>query len=334
MVWKNWIPFVLALAFGLVAAKLGRDLLVRSRQAGGVSGSMAGVVVARVDISPGAVLSEQDLAVEKLPEGVLPKSAFKSTSELVGRVATVPVVRGLVIVEPMLAPAGSEGGVQALVPPGMRLVTVEVNEFSGVAGFVSPGNHVDVVSTLADDKTNQPLAKTVVENVKVVAVGQRVDASGTLGKKTEKTEVPPGRSVTLLVTPRQAEIIEFVSSSARLRLALRGQADNAIAASKSGIGMADLLERAAEAPDWFAAWLASPASLPAANGPATRPAREPVLAVEDPVGKPAPRVRIRTVEVINGSELTTVRYEQKDASAGSALTGTQDEHKQIGGNHD
>lgn len=333
MTWKNSIPFVLALAFGLVAAKIGRDVFARSHQSAGPQTKLVNVVIARDDIEPGAVLTEQDLAIGQAPAENAPKSAFPAVSGLVGRVVTVPVVRGLVIVEPMLAPAGAGGGAQALVPAGMRLVTVEVNEFSGVAGLVTPGTHVDVVSTLADDRTNQPIAKTVVQNVKVIAVGTRMDSPNPTAKKSEKVDTAPGRSVTLIVTPRQAEVLEFVSSSARLRLTLRGPMDSAAVVSKTGVSVAELLDRATDVPEWFAAWVASSANVTQASVPTTRPVESPTLVVTPLRVKPTPPAHVRTVEVINGGDLTTVRYEQKDPTPGSVLT-TTDTQKAIGGNHD
>ncbi|MFI5378571.1 MAG: Flp pilus assembly protein CpaB [Tepidisphaerales bacterium] len=328
MTWKNWIPFVLALAFGLVAAKIGRDVFARSRHTTETQANLVNVVIARADIDAGAVLTEQDLAMGRTPADSAPKGTFSTVAELVGRVATVPLVSGLVVVEPMLAPAGANGGAQALVPVGMRLVTVEVNEFSGVAGLVAPGAHVDVVATLADGMTNQPVTKTVVQNVKVIAVGQRLDTPNFQGKKTDKTETAPGRSVTLLVTPRQAEVLEFISSSARLRLTLRGPMDSASVNSRPGISVADLLERPAEVPDWFAEWLLQPANTVPVALPSTRPVENPaVVTPAVPRATPVPQPRGRTVEVINGGEMTTVRYEQKGTMPGSAITTTEEERK-------
>ncbi|MGA2496654.1 MAG: Flp pilus assembly protein CpaB [Tepidisphaeraceae bacterium] len=333
MTWKNSIPFVLALAFGLVAAKIGRDVFTRSHPATGIQTKLVNVVIAREDIEPGSVLSEQDLVMGQTPAENAPKPIFTAVSQVVGRVATVPLVRGLVIVEPMLAPAGTNGGAQALVPAGMRLVTVEVNEWSGVAGLVTPGTHVDVVSTLADDRINQPVTKTVVQNVKVIAVGQRLELPNSQGRKIEKAETAPGRSVTLLVTPRQAEVLEFVSSAARLRLTLRGSTDSAAVVSRTGVSVADLLDRASDVPEWFAAWVATSANTTPALFPTTRPADPPALVITPPSVKPTAPARVRTVEVINGGELTTVHYEQKGVGAGPVLS-TTDDQKAIGGSHE
>ena len=334
MTWKNCVPFVLALAFGLVAAKIGRDVFARSRHTTDVQTRLANVVIARADIVPGSVLSEQDLTMGQAPAESAPQSAFKTLQELVGRVPTVGLVRGMVIVESMLAPVGTGGGAQALVPPGMRLVTVEVNEFTGVAGLIVPGAHVDVVSTLADDEHKLRVAKTVVQNVKVIAVGQQLDQLDPQGKKGDKLEAVPSRSVTLLVKPRQAEILQFVGSSAPLRLALRGPTDSVTVASKT-IGVADLLDHHAETPNWLATWLGSQRNTVAVSAPTTRPVDNTFVAVPPvPAVTPIPQPRTRTVEIINGSELTTVRYEHKDLAPGSVLTGTQDEHQPIGGSHE
>src|SRR5439155_10895400 len=120
---------------------------------------------------------------------------------------------------------------------------IEINEFSGVAGLLVPGCRVDVVSTLNDQETRHSVARTIVQNVKVLAVGQRLTVSN-VGKKDEaamSAEAAVAKSVTLLVKPREAEAIELASSSGRTRLVLRGSFDESIRSGGDGVSVAELL---------------------------------------------------------------------------------------------
>jgi pilus assembly protein CpaB len=131
---------------------------------------------------------------------------------------------------------GSGGGTQALIPPGMRAMTIEINEVSGVAGLLTPGCHVDVVTTLQDETLNQSVTRTLVENIKVLAVGQRLTAAAA----NEKEETARAKSVTLLVSPRDVEAIELASRTGNTRLVLRGTLDSQSVAT-AGLTVAELL---------------------------------------------------------------------------------------------
>src|SRR5207245_7714987 len=173
MNWKTWVPLIIAVILGLIAAKVGRDMLV-SRKDSGPEGQLVRIVVAKRDIAPGHTLEANDVVSAAFPPESVPKGSFRQESELAGRVAVVQVIQGQPILDIFLAMTGSGAGAQSIVPPGMRAVTIEVNETSGVAGLLVPGCRVDVVSTLNDQQTKVSVARTIVQNVKVLAVGQRL----------------------------------------------------------------------------------------------------------------------------------------------------------------
>ena len=131
-----------------------------------------------------------------------------------------------------LAPTGAGSGLQALVPEGMRAITVEVNEFSGVAGMLIPGCRVDVLATIQDDNGDNTLARTIVEDVKVTAVGRAI------GAREEGAEM--FRSVTLVVTPKDAEAVELAATTGRPRLVLRSPMDVETGNGGNGITVAEL----------------------------------------------------------------------------------------------
>ena len=180
------------------------------------------IAVAAGDLAPGHELRAEDVKLSEVSKDTAPANAFSSPTELVGRVTATALVPGQAVLENLLAARGVAGGLSALVPEGMRAVTIEVNEFSGVAGLLVPGCRVDMISSLHDTDSGITVARTIVENVKVQAVGQRLT---TPEKPDDRLAMP--RSVTLIVTPEDAEAIELASNSGRTRLMLRGAGDDA-----------------------------------------------------------------------------------------------------------
>jgi Flp pilus assembly protein CpaB len=145
-----------------------------------------------------------------------------------------------------MAAEGTAGGLQALVPDGMRAVTVEVSESSGLAGLLVPGCHVDIVSTLK--KGHESVSRTIVENVQVRAVGRKLVKDPKDDSKSTSV-----RTVTVVCTPKQVEAIELASTAGRPRLSLRSKTD-ASATESEGITMSELTgEAGANAYDAMAA---------------------------------------------------------------------------------
>src|SRR3954471_8506936 len=241
MNWKTWVPLIVAVVLGLIAAKVGRDMLV-NRKDSGTEGQLVRIVVAKRDIAPGHALEAADLTTAAFPPDSVPRGSFRQENELHGRVAALQVIQGQPMLDSFLAMTGAGSGAQAIVPPGMRAVPVEVNEFSGVAGLRVPGCRVDVVSTLPDQQTKISIARTIVQNVKVLAVGQKltVNNAGAKNESAMSAEAAVARSVTLLVKPREAEAIELCSSSGRTRLVLRGSFDKGLRQGE-GVSVAELL---------------------------------------------------------------------------------------------
>lgn len=295
MRWKNWLPLIVALVFGLVAAKVARDMIVRGGTSAGTgTGGMTSVVVAKVDIAPGTELTEDVLTMSQVSASPAPRRSFSAVSELVGSVTQIEIPRGTEIVTPMLAAGGSGTGLQALVPPGMRAISIEVNEFSGVGGMLVPGSRVDVLVTLPSKEAGgEPISRTIVQNVKVTAVGQQL-ARGD-GKIDDHF-----KSVTLVTTPEQAEAIELATTNGRPRLVLRSGRDNAARAS-GGVRLGELrgnFEPVAVAQVYP---IRDPfATVPIVTAPATQP-------VTPQVADPGTAVARRsTVQLILGGVESTV----------------------------
>jgi pilus assembly protein CpaB len=215
---KTVIPLGLALVLGLVAAFLVRNVMAHRNLPLPSNANTVAVVVAKADVDPGKSLDKEDLAIARVPAEFAPSHVFSDPNQLVGRVVIAPLTRGQTIMESLLAAAGTGSGLQALIPPGMRAVTIEVNEFTGVGGMLEPGCRVDLVSTLNDPKTHESMAKTILQYVQILAIGR----STTPPHPVEGQPLPPPtNNITLLVTPKQAQTLELACSSARPWLILR-----------------------------------------------------------------------------------------------------------------
>lgn len=180
------------------------------------------VVVAAVDIELGSRINPQMLAEVDWPSIALPPGAFKDIKELQDRVAKVSVLAGEPLLEGKLAPAGSHGGLSAVIAEGKRAMTVRVNDVVGVAGFALPGTYVDVmVNTQRErDGRNEELkqiTKTVLERVLVLAVAQEASRDDTKPKVVS--------AVTLELSLEDAEKLDLARSVGTLSLVLRNQVD-------------------------------------------------------------------------------------------------------------
>lgn len=311
MNWKTVVPLVVALVLGTVAAVVGRGIMSRGGQAAAPTAGRARVVVANVDLTPGAIVREGDVGVREMAAGGLPAELiFADARDVVGRVVTTQVMKDQAVMSTLLAPKGAAGGLQAMVSPGMRAVTLEVNEYSGVGGLLAPGSHVDVVQTIQGKVETDPVARTIAENLKVLAVGRRM-TSVTTAAGTEG-EASVAKSVTLLASVEQAEILDLATHFGTPRLVLRN-GDDAKTGSGNGVTVAELRGDAGGKGGGTMA-----AILGMLNGmPTTRPVEEKTEAVSAPAVTERPNYR--EVEVIRGGQATSVKVtvpERRDVVGG------------------
>ncbi|MDQ1832242.1 Flp pilus assembly protein CpaB [Massilia scottii] len=252
------------------------------------------IVVATGDISRGQRISPDMLRLVDWPTATIPKDAFKDSLKLSDRVLKTNVLKGEPLTEAKLAPAGTLGGLSALISEGKRAITVRVNDVIGVAGFALPGNYVDIIVHTERDPGDQVrqhrnalhISKIVLERILVLAVAQEVSRDETKPKVVN--------AVTLEVTPEQAETLDLARGVGTLSLALRNQVDPG-SPQTAGATKASLLDELAAAAtpvsvsgSGSAARAAPPARPRAAPRAAPRPA--PVVA----------QVRRDCVSVLNG----------------------------------
>src|SRR6202142_2886628 len=187
------------------------------------------VVVAANDIPVGSKVGEGDVKLVRFPTADLPSNIFHLKTSVVGRGAILPIARGEFFLPNKLAGENAGSGMQSLIPPGMRAVSVRVNEVIGVAGFVVPGTRVDVLLTGNPQGTNEQQTTTVLENVAVIATGQRLESNS--AREGQRAQV-----IRLLVSPDDAQRLTLASSQGHIQLALRNPLDTKqedVAASKA-----------------------------------------------------------------------------------------------------
>jgi len=243
---KAIVPMLVGVGIGLLALKLGWNYMDRHRATAAASQGDCPVVIAKIRIPPGKPLQSADLEVVKWPRSSVPPKAFSETEKLIGRVGVTSLAAKLPILDTMLAPPGAAPGLPALIPPGYQAMTVKVDEFAGVGGFLKPDDKVDVVATFSvkrgqNDRT-ETVTRTILRDITVVAVGQEIQAN-------ENNEPMVVRSVTLQVKPEQAQRLSLASTRGTIRLSLRsGQGPSGISALPA-ITFGELLNSESEQAD-------------------------------------------------------------------------------------
>ncbi|MCB9777217.1 MAG: Flp pilus assembly protein CpaB [Alphaproteobacteria bacterium] len=185
-------------------------------------------VVAVRDLYMGIPITQEDIAVrELLPEMVPAEQAFQSIDEVVGRTPRERILANEIIRTERLARRDAGIGLNALVTPGKRAMTVEVDTESGVAGFLQPNNFVDVIVTIRPDDDNIEVAwvtETILQGIKVLAVDSSL-SSNEEAEDNRKNRRRMRPSTTLEVTLEEAEKLALASSKGDLHLVLRSDVD-------------------------------------------------------------------------------------------------------------
>lgn len=190
------------------------------------------LVIAAKPLNIGTTIKPGDVTISKVPIAAFPKTGFSKVEEVLDRPVVSNILAEEAVIEGRLAPRGSGAGLAPVIPVGMRAVTVRVNDVVGVAGFVLPGMRVDLLVTGKPPAGGMTLTSTVLQNITVLSAGQTMtpDARGAA------INAP---TVTLLVTPEQAEVITLAGTEGHIQLVLRNGSDTEVQKTK-GVSLASL----------------------------------------------------------------------------------------------
>ncbi|MFV0645262.1 MAG: Flp pilus assembly protein CpaB [Sphingomonadaceae bacterium] len=230
----------LILLLGALVVAIGTALAARSMFAGAASPNAEAaapvptgpkVLVAQRVLPAGTIITADAISYQPWPEGLVKDAYYlegtSDTSKLLGTVVRHPITAGEPVTQGSLVAPGDRGFLAAALSPGMRAVTVPVSDNTGVAGFVFPGDRVDLVLTQSVKGEGEGAAlkasETILRNIRVLAT----DQSTTQEKEDGKTVVHTFRTVTLEVTPKIAEKVAVAQTIGTLSLSLRSLGDNA-----------------------------------------------------------------------------------------------------------
>jgi len=235
---KAIIPLVAGLCVGGIALKLGLRTLQKAR---GSTSETVQVWATSTDIPRGVAITKEMLKPVSYPASLVPPGAFRQQTDLVGRVPRIDAPANLPLLADMLLPPGTPAGVH--VPAGLRAVAVKIDESSGVDFHLEPGSRVDVVGyfQIQEQGRRDTIARTLIENVEVAAVGARISpVAGEEGKGARQA-----RAVTLLVKPDQVPILHLAEQRGKIKLSLRGREDASVVGKSAPVSGNELVDAGA-----------------------------------------------------------------------------------------
>ncbi len=229
----------LILLLGALVIAIGTALAARSMFAGASAPQAEAkqapqgpkVLVAQRAMPVGTIITADAVGYQLWPEEMVQDAYFlegeADMTQLLGTVVRFPVTAGEPVTQGALVAPGDRGFLAAALGAGMRAVTVPVSARTGVAGFVFPGDRVDLVLTQSvsgeGDGGGLKASETIIRNLRVLATDQKTDAKT---NEDGKTVVSTSRTVTLEVTPKIAEKVAVAQTIGTLSLSLRSLADN------------------------------------------------------------------------------------------------------------
>jgi pilus assembly protein CpaB len=175
-------------------------------------------VAAAANLEADQVIRAENLRLIDWPASIPLNGAFTAPGALIGRIVLYPLSEGEPILERQLSSPGAGIGITAKIPNGMRLIALHTDEIVGVAGFLLPGTHVDVLVTMHTSGSPDPITFTILQDAEVLSAGQKTEPDPE-GKATISTVV------TLLVKPEDAERVVLASNQGTVHFVLRNGVD-------------------------------------------------------------------------------------------------------------
>lgn len=216
---RGFMLIVISLVLAIGAAWVARNWVQAKLTGTAAADPVQTIVVAAMEIPFGTKVEARHLRTITLPSNASLGNHFDKAEEVVGLIALQKIIPGEILLKERFADRNAGSTLAAIVKPDMRAVTVRVDDVIGVAGFLMPGNHVDVVAARVINQGLEAHAEThtVLHNLNVLAVDQTA--------AQDKDQPVVVHAVTLEVTPKQAEILVKAREEGRIQLTLRNPLD-------------------------------------------------------------------------------------------------------------
>jgi pilus assembly protein CpaB len=262
----------------------------------------APVVVAAQDIPQGKTIDRLELVVNQWPASTVPPGAYARVDSVVSRVSRVEIFKGEPIVPGRLAPEGTAAGLEVLITPGKRAMSLRINDVTGISGLIQPNSRVDILLTMnSSGGESRRAAKLFMNNMRILAM-QATTQRGDDGRPI------PATVATLEVTPEETEKLAVAQAQGSLQLVLRGYGDpeNVNTKGATTTDVANLLR------DYTAPPVTRQRQSPAPKSAAVAP---PPVVVPPPVVQPAPTRTAQkpdsvTVPVYRGTKRTDEKFKK------------------------
>jgi pilus assembly protein CpaB len=280
--------WTMAIIAGSVTAVMLKSYLDKRQAA---APALSQVVVAAMDLPIATTLKAEHLAVIDWPSKARPAGTFGDIKDVVGRVLTAKTIQAEPILPARLAAKEAGSGLAALIPANMRAAAVRVDDVVGVAGFIHPDDHVDVIATIRPND-GDTTSKVILQNAKVLAVGMQMEI-----EEKNRGKAVPVTVATLLVTPEQSEKLALASSQGKILLTLRSGTDEGEVTTR-GVAPRNLLND-------------DHAAAPVAQAPKERPVerKRTVVKTDKVVQVAAPSSH---VEILRGDRFEERKFEAKE----------------------
>lgn len=217
---KPIIPIALGLVFAGIAAFMTLGYLKGQDQPEQVKKTTQAVVVATAEIGRGEIVALEQVKTIQWPIDTVPEGSFLNVEQAVGQLARHRIYPNDPLTQQKLLDSNSPSVLATMIPNGRRAISIKVNEVTGISGFIAPGSHVDVLLSVSGRKDEDPArTRTVLQDTEVLAIAQNIE------QKDNKPVVV--NTVTLNVTPRDAEKLTLASNEGSLHLIMRNDRDAA-----------------------------------------------------------------------------------------------------------
>lgn len=222
---QTLIALASAIVLGLVAVFIANSYLNRAQEKA-YAGGTTKIAVATAPLAYGSDITPDKVRFVDYPNTSIPPGAFTTAQQLMPagkkRVALMPIAVNEPILKDKISVEGQGASISALLPDGMRAATVRINDVSGVAGFIQPNDHVDVLITRSPPGSDAQVTDVLLQNVRVIAMGE--NAKDANGKPIE------AKTATLEVNPIDAQKLALGEAAGNLSLVLRkpGEPNNPV----------------------------------------------------------------------------------------------------------